>query len=90
MKWVKPSFYRRGRCSERHRLYKASADTSEGLAYRYVLAELNPFALTGDASIYVGHNAARELKLYNPDTGAGGNDMIEGEEARRSIWKEAV
>ena len=50
---------------------EAQLDTPYGLAYRYALATLNPFAITGDASIYSGHNTNGELDLYDPDTGAG-------------------
>ena len=40
---------------------KARANTPDALAYRYALRELNAFALTGEASIYAGHNTAGEL-----------------------------
>ncbi|MEW5967529.1 MAG: calcium-binding protein [Pseudomonadota bacterium] len=50
---------------------KAQADTAEGLAYRYALANLVPFAITGDASIYASHNANGELNLYDPASGTG-------------------
>ena len=51
---------------------KAQADSAEGLAYRYALANLLPFAITGDANIYASHNANGELNLYDPATGTGG------------------
>ncbi|WP_173065289.1 calcium-binding protein [Sulfurimicrobium lacus] len=47
----------------------AQAQTS--LAYRYALANLNPFVLTGDDGLYAQHNAHGELDLYDPATGSG-------------------
>ena len=41
------------------------------IAYRYALVHLNPFALTGDESLYASHNANGELELYDEVTGAG-------------------
>ncbi|GAB6069162.1 hypothetical protein JCM30760_02590 [Thiomicrorhabdus hydrogeniphila] len=41
------------------------------IAYRYALANLNPFAITGDDSLYDSHNQNGELDLYNPETGEG-------------------
>jgi Ca2+-binding RTX toxin-like protein len=49
----------------------ASADTSDGLAYRYAIAELVPFAVTGDPEIYASHNSDGELDLYDPASGQG-------------------
>lgn len=46
-------------------------DNDEGLAYRYALVHLNPFAITGDASIYSNHNEHHELDYYNPTTEEG-------------------
>jgi Ca2+-binding RTX toxin-like protein len=48
---------------------KAQDDTSEGLAYRYALKELNPFAVL-DLD-YAVHNSIGELNLYDPVTGQG-------------------
>lgn len=48
---------------------KARLDSAEGLAWRYALVNMNPFALTGDAALYAGHNANGELDLYDPATG---------------------
>ncbi|TKB95331.1 MAG: hypothetical protein E8D41_00810 [Nitrospira sp.] len=41
----------------------------KGLAYRYALKELNPFAIIGPT--YAQHNPNGELVLFNPDTGLG-------------------
>lgn len=46
----------------------ASLDTAEGLAYRYALTELNPFAVVG--TDYNVHNNGA-LDFYNPTTGQG-------------------
>ena len=46
----------------------ASLDKAEGLAYRYALTELNPFAMVG-ADYNVHNNGA--LDFYNPTTGQG-------------------
>jgi Ca2+-binding RTX toxin-like protein len=50
---------------------KSQQNNADGLAYRYALVTLNPFALTGDANLYVSHNANGELDLYDPATGQG-------------------
>ncbi|MBW8457793.1 MAG: hypothetical protein K0M58_05050, partial [Thiobacillus sp.] len=50
---------------------KAQADSADGLAYRYALANLVPFAVTGDTSIYASHNINGELDIYDPATGSG-------------------
>jgi pimeloyl-ACP methyl ester carboxylesterase len=47
----------------------ASQDTPEGIACRYALQELNPFAVVG--ADYSRHNANGELDLYDPETGTG-------------------
>ena len=39
----------------------ARSDTTEGLAYRYALEHLVPFAVVGDSAIYAPHNARGEL-----------------------------
>lgn len=55
----------------------ATADTPEGLAYRYALVELNPFAVVGldqatsDALYDTAHNPGGELDWYDPATGQG-------------------
>ncbi len=54
----------------------AQTETAKGLAYRYALRELNPFALwaTDDqvtTALYQAHNQAGELNLFNPADGAG-------------------
>jgi len=38
---------------------------SAGIAYRYALKELNPFAVVGNNALYVAHNTSGELDLYN-------------------------
>ncbi len=40
---------------------KAKLDTADGLAYRYALEQLNPFALTGDSGLYAQHNGDGHL-----------------------------
>ncbi len=50
---------------------KAKLDTPEGLAYRYAITNLIPFAISGDAALYDPHNTSGELDLYDPATGAG-------------------
>ena len=49
----------------------ALADTADGLAYRYALDKLNPFAVTGSTVLYDGVNIHGELNRYNPTTGSG-------------------
>ena len=49
----------------------AQLNTPEGLAYRYALVELNPFAITGSATLYDIHNPNGELDWYDPATGQG-------------------
>lgn len=47
----------------------AKLNNAEGLAYRYALTQLNPFAIVGaDYSI---HNTGGKLDLYDPATGQG-------------------
>ncbi|MES9892605.1 MAG: calcium-binding protein, partial [Candidatus Thiodiazotropha sp.] len=41
------------------------------IAYRYALAHLNPFAITGSESLYDDHNQNDELELYDPITQTG-------------------
>lgn len=43
----------------------ALLDDANGLAYRYALVNLNPFAITGDASLYSSHNQNGELNAEN-------------------------
>ena len=57
-------------------LARADADTSEGLAYRYALTELNPFVLTtnsesGTNALYSQFNTNGDLDLYDAFTGGG-------------------
>jgi hypothetical protein len=47
----------------------ARADTPEGIAVRYALQALNPFAVT--AAGYATHNSGGALDLYNDATGSG-------------------
>ena len=49
----------------------AALDTPTGMAYRYALQELNPFAVVTQANLYDQHNANGELDLYDPQTGDG-------------------
>lgn len=41
------------------------------VAFRYALAELNPFVMTGMDSLYEQHNAGGKLAIYDPATGIG-------------------
>jgi Ca2+-binding RTX toxin-like protein len=67
---------------------QSRADTPDGLAYRYALVNLLPFALTGDASLYAGHNAAGQLDLHDPATGQGTlTDQYIKDRARMLSWK---
>ena len=57
-------------------LARADVDTAEGLAYRYALNELNPFAATPNTefetgALYAPFNIQGELDLYDPVTGTG-------------------
>ena len=57
-------------------LARADVETAEGLAYRYALKELNPFAVTTNTdfetgALYAPFNTQGELDLYDPATGAG-------------------
>lgn len=47
----------------------ASSEGSEGIAYRYALASLNPFVLLG--ANYDTHNQSGSLDLYSPQTSQG-------------------
>ncbi|HQS98769.1 MAG TPA: calcium-binding protein [Thiobacillus sp.] len=50
---------------------RARQNDAEGLAYRYAIVNMTPFAISGDAAIYASHNTHGELDLYNPATGTG-------------------
>ncbi|HMS82056.1 MAG TPA: calcium-binding protein [Nitrospira sp.] len=50
---------------------EAQANTDHGLAYRYALRELNPFALIGADYVGLGHAGNGKLALYDPATGFG-------------------
>lgn len=45
--------------------YHAKNNTEGGLAYRYALVNLNPFAITGDVDLYAQHNINGELNTEN-------------------------
>jgi Ca2+-binding RTX toxin-like protein len=54
----------------------ADTDTDQGLAYRYALKELNPFAVLADTpqaneALYAGHNGQGELDRFNEADGSG-------------------
>ncbi|MCP4993429.1 MAG: hypothetical protein GY934_06545, partial [Gammaproteobacteria bacterium] len=49
----------------------AQDNTSQGLAYRYALVHLNPFAISGDAALYSQHNQNEELDYYDSETDEG-------------------
>ncbi len=64
----------------------AQETTPEGLAYRYALIELNPFALTG--ADYSTHNSNGELDRYDPATGTGQlTDLYLKDRAAMLSWK---
>ena len=57
---------------------QTAANNADGIAYRYALNELNPFAVIGDNSLYTQFNTNHELDLYDPATGRGlSNNWIE-------------
>jgi Ca2+-binding RTX toxin-like protein len=67
---------------------KSQQNNADGLAYRYALVNLLPFAITGDASLYAGHNASGELDLYDPATGTGTlTDQYLKDRAKMLSWK---
>ena len=49
----------------------ALKDTPSGLAYRYALEQLNPFAIVTNTSLYAAHNTDHHLDLYDKNTGEG-------------------
>jgi Ca2+-binding RTX toxin-like protein len=48
-----------------HTIESLIASANSDLGYRYALANLNPFAVVGDDSIYTKHNLNHELDLYS-------------------------
>jgi Ca2+-binding RTX toxin-like protein len=42
------------------------AQAANGLAYRYALNHLNPFAILGSDTVYDSHNQSGQLNLYDP------------------------
>jgi Ca2+-binding RTX toxin-like protein len=50
---------------------KAQEDSGRGLAYRYALRALNPFAVVGVDYVGLGHAANGKLALHDPATGFG-------------------
>ena len=66
----------------------AMSDTSNGMAYRYALYKLNPFAVTGSSALYGGINANGELTRYDPATGQGVlTDQYLKDRAAMLSWK---
>jgi hypothetical protein len=49
----------------------AAAKQHNGIAYRYALRALNPFAVTGNDVLYANHNENGKLDRYDPETGEG-------------------
>ncbi|MBL8072970.1 MAG: putative Ig domain-containing protein [Nitrospira sp.] len=54
----------------------ATTNTDQGLAYRYALKELNPFAISANTpqandALYQVHNAQGQLTVFNPADGTG-------------------
>ncbi|HNI74675.1 MAG TPA: calcium-binding protein, partial [Accumulibacter sp.] len=47
----------------------------DNIAYRYALANLNPFAILGDDGLYAQHNANGQLARYDSATGRGLSDQ---------------
>ncbi|HBH81840.1 MAG TPA: hypothetical protein DDY39_18595, partial [Nitrospira sp.] len=50
---------------------EAQGNTDQGLAYRYALRTMNPFAVVGVDYVGLGHAANGKLALYDPATGFG-------------------
>lgn len=51
--------------------YDLESNARTGIAYRYALVNLNPFAVIGPDSWYDNFNRNGELDIYNPTTGQG-------------------
>jgi len=67
---------------------QAQQNTPEGLACRYALNQLNPFAVTGNDSLYAAHNATGELDLYHPASGTGSlTDLYLADRTAMLAWK---
>ena len=49
----------------------ALKETPSGLAYRYALEQLNPFAIVTNTNLYGAHNTDHHLDLYDKNTGEG-------------------
>ena len=65
---------------------KAQQPDAEGLAYRYALKELNPFAIVG--ANYTPHNQNGELDLFDPAAGTGTlTDLYLADRAAFLTWK---
>lgn len=47
------------------------AKANDDIAYRYALEHLDPFALTGEPSLYDSHNQGGELQLYSDSSDTG-------------------
>jgi len=52
-------------------LAHAQSSAADGLAYRYVLAALDPFVALGDGTIYEIHNQDSQLELYDATNRTG-------------------
>lgn len=65
------------------------AGAANGLAYRYALRELNPFAILGPDSLYTDHNANGALGLFveSPTATAGMTSAYIADRARFLSWK---
>jgi Ca2+-binding RTX toxin-like protein len=64
----------------------ARADGAEGLAYRYALQALNPFAVIGID--YTSHNPMGQLDIHNAETGVGAlSDAWLQDRAKLLAWR---
>lgn len=65
------------------------ASAMNGLAYRYALEELNPFAVLGPDSLYARHNASGTLDRYDPDlpSSAGMTTSYLADRVAMLAWK---
>ncbi|MGB5493231.1 MAG: hypothetical protein WBM97_01970, partial [Sedimenticolaceae bacterium] len=63
---------------------RAQADNGDGIAYRYALLNLTPFAVTGDDSLYAAFVASGQGARYDPFTRLGLTDAYLADRAKFS------
>lgn len=65
------------------------AQAANGLAYRYALEELNPFAVLGPDSLYARHNADGTLDRFDPElpSSAGMTESYLADRVAMLAWK---